>query len=166
MKTGLFSVLAFCAWVSFASGCAKRTLDGNLIGASGTGNVQEIRRLLTLGANVNCREGSLVKATPLISAMFECQDEAALVLLAAGADPNIPDGRGKMPLFYALMPGNHSAVIRALVAAGAQTSEYAPMFLDLPKDDVNRVAFEEAVAERARRGAHSQAAERNGARDQ
>ena len=124
--------------------------DRELINASGTGNIPEIKRLLALGANVNCRDRSLIQATPLVWAMFEHQDQAAEVLLAAGADPNVSDADGKKPLFYALAPGDHSAIIRALIRAGAETAEYAPMFRDLPQQNTNRIAFEESVAQRNR----------------
>jgi len=147
--TAFLATPLFWALLVLASGCGKR-MDRDLIGACGTGNTNEIRRLLALGANVNCQDGSLNRWTPLIWALFEGDDDAAQVLLAAGANPNIKDGTGHSTLSFAVRPGDHSAVIRALVLAGANSVEYKPLFEGLSETDTNRIAFEEALAEASR----------------
>jgi len=137
-------VLAF-ALLALTGGCGGRSIDRRLSDAAATGNLPEIRRLLSLGANVDCRDSSLNAWTPLFWALFEHNDEAAQALLAAGADPNLKDGTGKAPLAYAMDPGDRSMIIRALVLAGAKTEDYTQAFELLPAFDPNRVAFVEAI---------------------
>jgi len=128
-----------------ASGCGERAIDQHLSEAAGVGDVQQIKRLLSQGANVNSKNHSLAAWTPLFWSLFERQDEATLALLAAGADPNLRDGTGKLPLEFTLGPDDRSVIIRALILAGAKTEEFTTTFERLPAFDPNRIAFEEAI---------------------
>jgi len=138
------------AAVLLAAGCGERSLDKHLSDAAATGNVREINTLLARGANVNCRDRSTAAWTPLFWSIFEHQDGAALALLAAGADPNLRDGTGKKAMSYAIGPGDRSALIRALITAGANTKECAVAFEHLPRSDPNRIAFEETLRLRSK----------------
>jgi hypothetical protein len=132
--------------ILFLAACAKPTPEQNLIGAAATGDLQEIKRLLSLGVNVNCTDNSKVAGTPLIWAAYEGQQESVLVLLSGGADPNIRDGRGYTALSLALVKRrDQSAAIRALVLAGANTDECRALVSGLAAGDPNRIAFEEAI---------------------
>jgi ankyrin repeat protein len=145
MKIRAFvSVSAFGA-MFLICGCAKRSLDRELINYSGTGNIQEIKRLVAAGANVNCRDGSLGAWTPLMWAAYEHQDEAIQVLLHAGADPNARDSQGRVALSWLDTSADHSAVVKAMILAGATANEYDEIYESLGPTNPNRIAFEEAV---------------------
>jgi ankyrin repeat protein len=148
MKTRAFiGVLTFSAFVLF-SGCGQRTLEKQLIIASQDGNVQEIKRLLSLGVNVNCKQRFSPDAgTPLIWAVRCRQEKAVEVLLAAGADPNIKTRTGQTALFQAIggYQEDNSRIIKDLILAGANTDEDKKGFESLWPDNTNRVAFEQAI---------------------
>jgi hypothetical protein len=140
-------LLVFIA-LPFVGGCGRLSLEQQLIIASQHGNIPEIKRLLALGVNVNCRDPSLDGGTPLIWAVRQRREEAVEVLLAAGADPNIRTGTGQSALFFAIGDPleDRSRTIEALVLGGANTEEYKKLFESLPRNDLNRVAFEQAIA--------------------
>lgn len=137
----LLAVLSALALLS--TGC-RRSIDRQLIGSAAKGNVAEIDRLLSYGANLNCDDGSLQRWTPLHWAVYESQERAVSALLAAGANPNAKDGKGWTPLMYATEPG----IIRALVLAGARTDGFN---LDsYPTNDALRTALDQSVRDRQR----------------
>jgi len=88
--------------------------------AATDGKIEDVRRLLTEGADVNARE---VKGwTPLHGAANQGNLEIVDILIAAGADVNALDDRGEGPLFIAAAVGgrgNGPGVVRALLDAGA-----------------------------------------------
>lgn len=145
------------ALLTLVAGCG-RSIDRQLIGAAGTGKVAEIRRLVSIGANVNCVDGSLARWTPLHWAVYEDQQEAVAELLAAGADPNVGDGQGRAPLTFARQPG----IVAALVLAGARTEA---LNLDsYPTNDPLRSAMDEAVRTRQHAAAAAQRTNASAAR--
>ncbi len=81
-----------------------------------------IRCLLAAGANVHARQGK-ARLTPLHRAAGQPEDEDKLIppLLAAGADPNARDAKGRTPL-HAAAELHRSEGIRLLLAAGADVN--------------------------------------------
>jgi hypothetical protein len=135
----------------FVGACTKRSLNDDLSGACATGNVQEIKKLLSEGADVNYKGHSLDASTPLIWATRERQEKAVEILLASGADPNIKNGEGQAALFFAFdVRDNLTNIITPLILGGANTEEYKSMFESLPANNPNRMAFEQALALRNR----------------
>lgn len=127
------------------AGCAKSSLERDLVNASGTGNIQETKRLLSLGANVNGKDNTLDAWTPLIAAVDSEHKEIVELLLNAGANPNIHDGHGRTALFYVLRRENGSEIIKSLILAGAQTEEFLEEIQALGDSNLNRIAFEDAL---------------------
>lgn len=69
---------------------ADREMDLALISAASLGDVPEIERLLSQGADVHARDDT-GGTTPLIAAAYGNHVEAARVLIEAGADVNVKD---------------------------------------------------------------------------
>ena len=64
------------------------------------GNEVDVLSLLAVGTNPNAAEFGF-GTTPLHGAACRCHPDVVNVLLSAGADPNIPDRYGNVPLHYA-----------------------------------------------------------------
>ncbi len=93
--------------------------DGILHGAVASEDPEMVRWVLsTAGIDVNAKDHW--DRAPLHEAGFEKAPIAAL-LLDAGADPNITDGDGWTPIFYAA-DNNNIAVIKLLLSRGANVS--------------------------------------------
>ncbi len=92
-------------------------LSEPLVAASRQGDLQEVRRLLSIGASPDARAEF---GTPLLEAVEGGHTEVVRALLQAGADPNQPDGPGgKSPLRLAKAAG-HREIARLLRQAGAR----------------------------------------------
>ena len=89
--------------------------DGDLIEATEAGDFEATKSALDAGADVNCtfRDGW----TPLLSASKDYPNIVEL-LLANGADPNVPSNRGYTPLMRAAGNGSEQ-IVQLLLAAGA-----------------------------------------------
>lgn len=86
--------------------------------AARDGQVDEIRRLIAEGADVNATNKSGV--TALHCAIFFSENtDAALALLDAGADINAVDKKGWSPLLFATYKGRPRAFIEELLKRGA-----------------------------------------------
>jgi len=94
-----FGIMVLTALSLF--GCRKLSPEDELIIAAQNGNIEVIQKLISSKINVNCKDHSPDAGTPLIWAVRCKQENAVQVLLAAGADPNIPTGTGEAPLFFA-----------------------------------------------------------------
>ena len=151
MKNCTLAAFTAAFLLVFTAGCRKNSAEQDLINASGIGDIQEIKRLLTLGANVNAEDTTLDHWTPLMWAVYSDQDLAVRVLLDAGADPNLRDATGKTALFYALHRQNQENIIKALILAGASAKEFLPEMQLLPSNYPSRVALEEALHLREQR---------------
>lgn len=76
--------------------------------------------LLEKGVDINCKENS---KTPLMIAIEQHNVNAALMLLVAGADTEIKDGRGATAIEYARVLENRRdsrRILAALLLAGAE----------------------------------------------
>lgn len=107
-------------------------IEGDSVAASGevaalhdaasTGNVAAIRRELDAGAEIDARfdgsEGWTRGMTPLMTAIFHRQGEAARLLLERGAEINAAAADGRTPLIYAAGWGN-SDMVALLLDRGA-----------------------------------------------
>lgn len=83
------------------------------------GQVDVVRVLLELGADVQAASHNPMRVTALHSAVADGgHREIALALIAAGADPNAKQRHGWTPLHGAAHSGDR-AVVAALLAAGA-----------------------------------------------
>jgi ankyrin repeat protein len=106
---------------------AKNTKS--LFEAAEKGNVEQVKRLIANGANVNVTaDAHPVKWTPLIAAASGGHAQVVKVLLANGAEVNATDSYGFTPLYYALWTdGNDSEeIVKALIAGGADVNKRSP----------------------------------------
>jgi len=92
--------------------------------AAKEGDVEEVKRLIAEGANVNATEGKSAW-TPLLSAATEGHAEVVRVLLANGAKVNMGDSYGYTPLYYAIW-SNDEETVRTLVSGGADVKKHPP----------------------------------------
>ncbi|KAJ1474693.1 ankyrin repeat-containing domain protein [Baffinella frigidus] len=90
--------------------------EGQLRSASRGGRVQEVRKLIAAGANIDERDSS--GCTPLYIAALNGQAAVVRVLLDGGADKEAMSDHCVSPLFVASMK-HHEAVIKILMDAGA-----------------------------------------------
>lgn len=83
--------------------------------AAAVGSVDAVKQLLAAGADINGQNA--FGATPLIWAATDI--EKVRLLLDAGANPNLASKTGRTPLFVAAMTEGNAAVVRMLLAKGA-----------------------------------------------
>lgn len=95
---------AFLLYLTIAlSGCSPKSqsqLDAAIYSASLHGNVPEVGRLIAAGANVNSRSTENSDETPLHPAVDKGHVEVVLLLLRAGADPEIRNRQGARPIDF------------------------------------------------------------------
>jgi ankyrin repeat protein len=91
-------------------------LSSRLQDAVASGDVNEARRLIKLGARANFRNAR--GETPLSFAAAWNQLDSAKLLLEGSADPNLADRHGGTPLMLAAQHGSPE-LVRVLLNAGA-----------------------------------------------
>lgn len=95
-------------------------LSAAIYEATKGGDTEAVALLLRHGANCNAWEGSR-DATPLLRALWDGHRDAALMLLAAGADPNVRSGEGEVPISMCVEQGDLK-MAATLLRAGATKS--------------------------------------------
>ena len=84
--------------------------------AASKGNLAEVKRLITAGADLNALDS--YGATALHRAAIKNRPKIAKMLLAAGADVDVNSSRGHTALHWATQSGN-AEVVKVLLDAGA-----------------------------------------------
>ena len=98
------------------------TKDRSLLAAASSGDAASVEKLLSEGAEVNCRD--FLQNTPLIRAAANGHLEVVRILLARGADVNAVQVSGLNALYWATQ-GRHKALEELLLASGATVSKMA-----------------------------------------
>ncbi|XP_048251567.1 uncharacterized protein LOC125371707 isoform X2 [Haliotis rufescens] len=80
----------------------------DLVDASLTGNLEEVKRLLSQGVDVNCRWGR--SRTPVMGAAWRGQRDVVELLVSEGADVSLVDGVGYNTLHWACSRGDMETV--------------------------------------------------------
>lgn len=93
--------------------------DTALISAANSGNIDVVKFLLHLGANVNISNNN--GWTPLHGAAICGNMEIVQLLLNRGANVNVQDSRGRTPLYWAAQNG-HIGIVQLLLQAGANVN--------------------------------------------
>lgn len=112
-------ILVMTVFVVFLiAGCnQKGYLGEELLAASKDGDIEEIKRLIDSGADVNARDLDTWQ-TPLHWAPIWGQTDMAKILIDAGADVNARDDYERTPLYLAANNG-HTDIVKLLIDAGA-----------------------------------------------
>ena len=86
-----------------------------LMSAARSGKTNAVKKLLQISStqHINIRDNGR-GLTALIQAIKRGHDEIADILLKAGANPNLPDFKGRTPLIYSAMAGKPPIVTRLL----------------------------------------------------
>lgn len=102
---------------------ASTPFDRALFEAAESGNIADIEKLLTAGANVNCAlDGD---GSPLIAAARNGQLGAVDLLLVRGANPNMPVPGDGNPLIMAAREG-HAEIVTLLLDRGSDINQVVP----------------------------------------
>lgn len=101
---------------------AWHTASATLTTAARDANIDEVRKLIAAGSDVNATESD--GTSPLLWAAHQGSPELVTLLLEAGADPNIANNFGVTPLLEASRYGD-AATIEALLEGGADVAAAA-----------------------------------------
>ena len=96
--------------------------DPPLILAARNGSMGVLRQLLDAGAIIDARSSTRLE-TALYSAIFHGHEEAALLLLSAGANPNLAAANRDFPITLASRM-NRLHVVRALIQSRARVDSH------------------------------------------
>jgi hypothetical protein len=100
------------------SAASEETVD--VWTAAAKGNLEVIEQQLAAGKDVNAKAPS-IGVTPLMAAAITGQGDAATLLLAKGAKPDIENNEGTTALHMAAFFG-HIEIVKALLAKGADVN--------------------------------------------
>ena len=112
-KSSLIAIIALSATLALAG------VNEDLIKAAQRGDLAEVKRLISEGADVNAKNE---KGSPAL--MYACEKGHTAVvkeLLAKGADVNFVHKNGFTPIFLATVM-NYPAVVKELLAKGANVN--------------------------------------------
>ena len=114
-----FSYWLTCAALMFSIvGCQKNTND-DLIRAAETGNLADVSRLLSKGADANAMDRNGYPA--LYFAAYKGHKDVVVQLIGKGADINAKGNTGYTPLHGAAM-GGHKEIAELLLEKGADVN--------------------------------------------
>jgi ankyrin repeat protein len=113
LSAAITALLAATAW---------QTASATLAAAARDADVDEARKLIAAGADVNATESD--GTSPLLWAAHQGSPELVQLLLKAGADPNVANNFGVTPLLEASRYGD-AATIEALLEGGADVAAAA-----------------------------------------
>lgn len=103
----------------------KENMDGRLIAAVQSNDLERTKYLLAMGANPCAREAES-GLTALMMAAGRANPDMVKVLLAAGADVFAADSRAGSTAMHKACQGGSAAVVKLLVDAGAFVDAVAP----------------------------------------
>ncbi|MEI6064352.1 MAG: ankyrin repeat domain-containing protein [Pseudanabaena sp. ELA748] len=95
----------------------KQNLNAQLLIAAQTGDIKEVRSLISQATDVNVRDQ--YGWTPLLWAAMNGHTDVVQVLLVSGANPNTRNKYGWTPLMWSAGQG-YSEIVRSLIASGAR----------------------------------------------
>jgi len=131
-------LLTGLGFTTLLSAAEEQTVD--IWTAAAKGNLEAIQQHLAAGDDVNAKAPS-IGITPLMAAAITGQHDAAELLLAKGAKPDIKNNEGSTALHMAAFFA-HSEIVKALVAKGASASARNARS-ETPLDTVSGVWSEE-----------------------
>ena len=102
---------------------APYTASANVAGAARDADIDQVRKLIAAGSDVNAPEADGTSA--LLWAAYQASPELVSMLLAAGADANAANAFGVTPLLQAARYGD-AATIGALLKGGARLTPDGP----------------------------------------
>jgi len=102
--------------VSLDKDAARRTLDCGLVGEARDGNLEGIKSLVKMGANVEAKD--YWGKTALMCACMNGHEDVALFLIDSGAGMNAGDKDGWTPIMFAAHNG-FSRLVETLIDKGA-----------------------------------------------
>lgn len=99
---------------------SRRQVDAELISATARKEIDQVKKWLQQGANVNVRSGrGSENVTPLMIAAKNGSKNILTFLIASGADVNLQDDDGETALSQAIRWADH-ATVQVLLAHGAE----------------------------------------------
>lgn len=155
LKRLRYFILLFVAVMLSASAAVAKSLEEDLIYRASFGRVQDVEILLSQGANPNAVDPSGATALAVTSDRREAESVAiAIVLLRAGADPNLPDEKQNYPIFNAIRQKN-SELVKLLMENGANynvqdSNKKTPLALATELGDEASKAYIQQAIERDR----------------
>lgn len=119
-------------------------LSGELVYRASLGSVEDVKLLLSQGADPNARDEGGKPALALASIRTDAQAlEVLQALVQAGADVNLPDAEGQTPVFHAARRANLET-IRWLEERGANLY-HADYHGDIARNLAHRAGHKETV---------------------
>ena len=100
------------------SNMSKSTVDHLLIEAAKGGDLEDVTKLLSKGANINTKDNGMDRATPLHWASKNGHFDVVKLLLDEGADISTRDYFEQTSLYRATVRG-HAAIVKLLLDRGA-----------------------------------------------
>jgi ankyrin repeat protein len=141
--------------VALFTATAAQTAWGTVATAARDADVEQVRKLIAAGSDVNAAEAD--GTTALLWAAYQSSPELVSLLLKSGANPNEPNGFGVTPLLQASRYGD-AATIRALLDGGADMAKAARAG-ETPLMAAARAGSADAVKLLLERGADANAVE-------